>query len=635
MGQLWDRLLTTETLTRGWHLARDDVRQDFSQDLYSTDVYGQDLKRNIQETQNRIRTGTYQARPLFRMEVPKGVLAFRPGTVIPIQDRVVLSAIILLIAPQIDKRLSESVFSWRVKDSLPNKGTIFRESNITDLPFLRKRTIRIRVDPFESWYEQWPEFDQQTRRLFQIEGYRFLATSDIAAYFENIQLPILRDRLLTYVHDESELINLLFTFLETWAERTADGRAHFRGIPQGNFISSFLGNIFLLPLDDSLTKFCENREAVYFRYMDDVRIFTKRLEDARIALLHMARTLRELHLNVQTAKTRIYDENLREISTILIDERVDTLSEMIKGIQRKYRSAEPPPGEKLTLVNKLADIARQDVARGQKITGARHALEGLSLRCFQRWTYAHMLVHSDAFIDRLLREISKSADGKLTRKLISTTKRFPRKRSIQSRVLKMIQNDQIIFPYQEAECLRAIRYLSAVSQETKDHAWDRLNDPENDRYLRMQAAYLISRTTIRNERLDSLLELFNSEADPYVQVAISTILVQRQDDNQEVVRQFILHPNEKVRNIGKFYRTVQNESTVARKSLRHAFKPQIPWILCDCMSVLHLMAESRNSELKTMLLNAVRGPRLTHPIAGLRPSLQRIFTRVRLSMKDS
>ena len=369
MGKLWDQLLTPEILTRGWHLARDDVRQDFSEDLFSTDVYGQDLENNIQETLNRIKTRSYQARPLFRMEVPKGTLTYRPGTVIPINDRVVLSAIILLLAPKVDSLLSDSVFSWRLRDPLPGTGKIFRESKITDLPFLRKRTVRVLVDPFENWYEQWPAFDERTRRLYQEEGYRYLATSDIAAYFENIQLPILRDQLLRYVPGEQELVNLLCYFMETWAEPTGEGRAHFRGIPQGNFISSFLGNIFLLPLDESILEYCKNKEAAYFRYMDDVRIFTKDREEARFSLLIMARKLRELHLNVQTGKTRIYDESLSEITKLLIDDRADDLSEMIDEIRNKFRRTSPSPLQKTKYLVTLKSIAKTNAVMARKSLG--------------------------------------------------------------------------------------------------------------------------------------------------------------------------------------------------------------------------------------------------------------------------
>src|SRR5680860_333267 len=483
MGKLWKELLTTETITRGWHLARADTKQDFSEDLYSTDVYGQDLKHHVQETINRIRTSTYQPRPLFRMEVPKGTLAFRPGTVISIQDRVVLSAIVLLVSPEIDKALPKSVYSWRLKDPIPKKGPIFSETDITDLPFLKKKTIREQVDPFEGWYQLWPEFDEKTRRVFLKDGYRVLATSDIAAYFENIQLPILRDQLLKHLPQEPELVNLLCLFMEAWAERTGDGRAHYRGIPQGNFVSSFLGNLFLMPLDEAFENFAKDHDIEYFRYMDDVRIFTKRREKARLALFLMARTLRAHHLNVQTAKTRIYDESRGEISRLLIDSRVDELSDLIDGIRKDWRGRNVPTPVKKNYLTKLNEIAKADCAGGQKILGARSPLEGLSLRCFNRWITAHTILVSDAYVKRLLAEISKSADYKLTRKLVASARRFPRKRSIEISVMAMIEGGQIIFPYQEAECLRALRYLSILTKKSIQHCWRRLLDKDAPRCL--------------------------------------------------------------------------------------------------------------------------------------------------------
>ena len=84
MAKLWRELLSTNTLTRGWHLARLDSRQDFGEDLFSTDAFGLDLAERIREVISRIETSTYQPRPLWKMEVPKGSLAFRPGTVLPV-----------------------------------------------------------------------------------------------------------------------------------------------------------------------------------------------------------------------------------------------------------------------------------------------------------------------------------------------------------------------------------------------------------------------------------------------------------------------------------------------------------------------------------------------------------------------
>ena len=634
MGRLWKELLTKETITRGWHLARLDAKQDFSEDLYSTDVYGLDLKHHVQEAINRIRTNTYQPRPLFRMEVPKGPLTFRPGAVVPIQDRVVLSAIVLLMAEDLDKKLPDSVYSWRLKKPVPKKGPIFRETDITDLPFLKKVTIREQVDPFEGWYRLWPAFDKRTRRIFEVEEYRFLATSDIAAYFENIQLPILRDLLLKHLPHETGLVNLICSFMESWSEKTGDGRAHFRGIPQGNFISSFLGNFFLLPLDYEFGQLAKRADIRYFRYMDDVRIFTTTREDARLAIFLMARTLRKLHLNVQTAKTRIYDEELGEVSRLLIDERVDELSSVIDAIQDEWRGKVIPTATKKSYLATLNKIAKVDVDAAQKISGARVPLEGLSLRAFNRWMTAHSLVESDVYIARLLSEIAKSADAKLTRKLVAAARRFPRKRSIETSVLELISSQAIIFSHQEAECLRALRYLSTIRKETITHCWKRLQDENADRYLRMEAAYLLSRTKLDIRDLNKLQEKFESQADVYVQVAMSMLLMQRRDDNQAIIRSLVFHPNEKIRDVGKLFRTVKNDKAYAKESLRHALRPEIPWIICDHMPFIHIMAQSRDKAIRQILVDAIREPRLNHPIADVRNILKDIFTRTRQTLVE-
>ena len=109
---------------------------------------------------------------------------------------------------------------------------------------------------------------------------------------------------------------------------------------------------------------------------------------------------------------------------------------------------------------------------------------------------------------------------------MAAARRFPSKRKIEVAVVNMIRDGQIIFPYQEAECLRAVRYLSTLHSETIEHCWSRLVDVTADRYLRMQAAYLLSRTSLGVDRLFALRERFESEADSYVQVAMSTLLTQ-------------------------------------------------------------------------------------------------------------
>ena len=632
MDKLWNELLKVEVLKRGWHMARLDTRQDFAEDLFSTDIYGLDLDSRIGETINRLSTDTYQPRPLLRMDVPKGTLGFRPGAVIPIQDRTVVSAIVFVMAEEVDKKLPESVYSWRLKKPVPSSGSIFQETDIADIPFLRRSTIKKQIDPFESWYEVWPDFDKQSRETFLDKNYRYLATSDIAAYFENIQLPILRDQLLQLFPEESRLVNLLFSFLESWAPRTSNGRTHLRGIPQGNAVSSFLGNLFLLPLDLIFKNFEEERDIHYFRYMDDVRIFSQRIEDARLAIFTMDRELRRLHLNVQTAKTKILDQRRSEISHTLIDERVDEISDMLGEIERKWHSKEIPARDQDRYLKRLNGLAHKQDSPKQKILGTRGPLEGLSTRVFLRWINAHCTLKNGLFVKRLLHEIEQNSDYRITRKLLRATQLFPRRPGIERTVLRFLKSDKNIFPHQEAECLRALRYLSRIQEDTISHCKSRIFDEDQDPYVRMQASYLMARTEIPLSVLTQIEELFDREKNPYIQVSLSMILVQKRSDNSETIRKFLLHPNEKVSDIGKLYQSTKDNIMIAGARLNHMFREEAPWLLCDNMPFVHVMAASEDQAIRKRLLDVIRAPRLGHPVVGIRDVLKKVFTRTRESL---
>lgn len=430
--ELWEQLLNPKNLKRGWHLTRSDMRADFVEELLAVEIFASNLENNIIEIRNRLITDTYQPKPLLRIEVPKGTLGIRPGSVVTIEDRIILYTIIYLIAPAIDRALPKTVYSYRLKDNIKgNDGSLFKESDIGDLldmPFLKKKTISTELDPFDPWYANWPEFDQESRFAFEKEGYRYLAISDIAAYFENIQLPILRDLLLEYFPQDHKIINLLVHFLETWTVKTDSGRLQLRGIPQGNTVSSFLGNVFLLPLDNEFEKFSKSNEIAYFRYMDDVRIFSKDAKTARQTIFLMDKTLRALHLNVQSAKTKILEG--KEIDAALVDERIEKFTAICEEIRKAQSQDNQATGTLNSFKKRINDIAKElpsNLEDGQRILGARKPLKGLSLRAFQRWINAQMMLGTGDFLDRLIEESFQNPDHRLTKRVTAATKKFPRK----------------------------------------------------------------------------------------------------------------------------------------------------------------------------------------------------------------
>ena len=107
----------------------------------------------------------------------------------------------------------------------------------------------------------------------------------------------------------------------------------FLGVSQGNSISSFIGSIYLLPLDEAMVSFGKRHEIKYLRYMDDVKIFSKNEATARQVIFEMNRVLRGIHLNIQGSKTDILQDD--EIKKDLEDSRLEKVGEYIKSFEGK------------------------------------------------------------------------------------------------------------------------------------------------------------------------------------------------------------------------------------------------------------------------------------------------------------
>lgn len=297
-GTLYKKLFDLELLKRAWHLSRADARTDFIFDCYRYNDFAFNLENNLKSILHSLKTGTYHPKPLLKIDVPKSSLTVRPGSVPEIEDRIVTFAIIYLIAPILDKELPDTVYSYRLK-AKPDRDNIFEDKEVLEFTFLKKKTIQKRIQIIEPWYEQWPKFDTAVRYSYEEEGYNYLSVSDISAYFENIHLDILRDKLLKYLPNEQKLVNLLISILEFWTWRTHEGKNLGRGLSQGNTVSSFLANIYLLPLDRAFKTFSKKHDVKYFRYMDDVKILSKEENVARSVIFKMNEVLRDIHLNIQ------------------------------------------------------------------------------------------------------------------------------------------------------------------------------------------------------------------------------------------------------------------------------------------------------------------------------------------------
>ena len=598
--ELWDKLLDTKILAKGWHLARKS-KNNFIEEFYEVDSFAAHLPDYLKEISNELRTETYWPKPLIHIEVPKTTLAVRPGSSASLEDRIVLSAIVYLIAKPIDERMKDEVYSYRLKEKYRrNKDSLFKESNVFDIPYLKKRTISQRIDPFESWYDNWPEFDEKSKKSFLEEGHDFMAVSDISAYFENIQIPILRDQLLTTLNNEPKIVNLLASFLESWVVKTHDGRPQHRGIPQGDEIFSFLGNLFLIPLDDEFRNFCKKHKAEYYRYMDDVRIFTEKENEAREAILLLNRELRALHLNVQSAKTKILKESNKEVSQNLIDERMDKLNDIINQIRGKKHLSGAQKEGYINQINQLAKQQRnedsQSIIASKKYKPFKDALDS---RFFRRWISAHIKLKSNYFTKRLIFEIINNPDIRITSRAISTIKTFPRHTSFSTQLFKFIKSDLNIFPHQESEIIRSFRYLSVIPENILEHCKDCAFDTSINFYIRIQSFYLLSRIDLSKDEYEKIYQLFETEPNQNVQVAMAGNMIKYKEKNREILQKLAFHPKSKVRKVGRYFYALKWNKEFAIQKLRYLFKNDnygFSMKLCDNMPILYLLTYNRRLE---------------------------------------
>lgn len=625
---LWKQLLTPSALKSGWHLARNDMRNDFVDDRFFSDAVANNFDRYIAEILRLLQTNQYRFHPLVSIDVPKSGLAVRPGSVLHIADRIVLFAAIKLLVPIFDKYLPDSVYSYRYKSD--DKHTLFRESDVLDIPFLKKRTIQKYFEPFDPWYALWPLFDEESKGAI-FEGYNHLVVSDIAAYFENINLEILRSLLYSKMPSEQRIINLLVDSLESWAVQTENGFRPRRGIPQGSAISSFVGNIFLLPLDESFEEMKSRQDIRYFRYMDDIRIFCKDTSIAREMVFKLDATIRKLHLNLQGAKTKILREVPdKKISEHLIDSRLDYLKAMREEFQSSGRQFDKV--EWRTFRERLWSLAKAvDNWEGfPKLVGQTRPHSGLSLRVFRMWITLLRDIGDADFLRFLLRELALNPDHRLTKAFVNGLRRFPKRTKFVPKILAFLRSPLNIFAHQAAELIGGLRYMTRLNTDVRTYALERLLDREEHFYIRIQCCLLMARFSLTTEELRSLVKLSTEETDEMLLTGLFIPLAQLAPKRcQSNLGDLLHHPNERVRILAGYVSRLISEPKVAKSFLQFALDEKNEMRLCDYIGYVWYLAASPDRNILEHLLEKTDVPSKKHRILDLRERLGDIRQRAK------
>lgn len=382
----------------------------------------------------------------------------RPGNVLPIEESALLHSIAYVLAPRLDQKLSHAVHSYRLhkewKKRVQNGRSLFQEAD-DDLPFLKGATIR-KLDPLESWYQAWPEFDRARLALVRKRGFSHLTVTDITCYFENIDLGLLDSILRTLLPREPLLLSLLTRILHSWTRSTSTGTPVGRGIPQGNEVSSFLGNIYLIPLDRALDRFCAKQSAIWIRYVDDVEVYSRDADTAREAIPVINDALRTLHLNLQGSKTDILTgERLQQA---LFSPAFETVNETCKKLQKLDKSDKAGTQVATRL---LGDIQKLASPYRRGLPDSVYRLDKKRSRIFRRILTAYGSVGRAYMKRSALAALTEPPDLGTLLKCVRYLEQLPPRHhdELVDALLATLYNTPALTPYHVAAILGCLRSL--------------------------------------------------------------------------------------------------------------------------------------------------------------------------------
>ncbi|MEH6692778.1 MAG: RNA-directed DNA polymerase [Pseudorhizobium pelagicum] len=632
---LWKDAISIPGLEAGWHLTRNELRRGFVVDYLGSDAFGNSLRPNLLELRRKLLSDAYHARPLISVSLPKGSLGTRPGSHISIEDRVVLWSILKVIAPIVSEKISNDVYSCRIKPDA-GEGELFEETRIGEVlhvAYLKGQIIRQHIDPLEQWYEAWPEFEAESSKILE-QGYDFLSVSDISAYFENISLPILRHQLFDFVPGEQKIVNHILNCLESWAVSTHEGFRPHRGIPQGSGVSSFLGNLYLSGIDDIFVQFRKDNDIKYIRYMDDIRIFSNNVSVARNVIFTLEDAVRKYHLNLQSAKTTILKEGQKnEIKNHIYDGRMDQL----EALSNKLEKAESQRAVR-HVIDECYELARSTPANPtcQKIMPLPGKLDSLTSRVSRRLMSVLVRAGDDRCGNYLFDCIRKNADFRFMTHFINYVKVNPKKNSFQSRIIEFLDSDESFFPHQEAELIGALRYFARLKPETKQYLRKRIDSMDRDYfYIQVQLCRVGPRVSLSEKAINRLRSnipsTINDEAFCYKSFLLSASGNAKYD---EIISIYERAPNTKLSMYGRHLRQIFTDHAYSKRMIEYISDVEQPSLINDYLGLLPYFMFSPDAKIVETTLTRLQPAGGAHPCIEIREHVNELMDRGELHLQN-
>ena len=259
---LLERILSRENMLKAWKRVKAN-KGAAGVDAMSIEAFPEFIRHHWQAIRSSLRKGTYQPKPVRRVQIPKPTGGKRPLGIPTVLDRVIQQAIAQVLGPLFEPVFSQNSYGYRPQRSAHQAIRAVKE------------TVQ--------------------------EGYTVAVDADLSRFFDTVNHDVLMRLLSVRVHDKRTM-KLVARYLRAGVSINGHVEPTTQGVPQGGPLSPLLANVVLNELDREL----EQRGHRFARYADDFIIQVKSQAAGERVYAGIRKFIeKRLHLSVNEDKSKV------------------------------------------------------------------------------------------------------------------------------------------------------------------------------------------------------------------------------------------------------------------------------------------------------------------------------------------